>query len=209
MLNTDFFDEIRKKDEGEIINHFGPQAGKLLIKHAALEEKFNQDCVEDGVKMTPLTDEFISDEARQCALDVRASTAKIVRTFTSKEMQLKLKQYDTKSDDFNDYFKTFENLKSLYGNKLNTPLEEVNSIKENLKNTQVKQQKALETRDTKKDSFDKYIEECNKSKEQRDAQIKVLSEAVGSEKANRDNEITNSIEKGLKSEEEIREDHKV
>jgi hypothetical protein len=98
-------------------------------------------------------------------MDVRATTAKLIRTFTPKEMQLKLKQYESKSDDFNDYLKTFENLKMLYGNKLNTPLEEVNSIKENLKNTQVKQQKAQETRDTKKDSFDKYIEECNKSKE--------------------------------------------
>lgn len=208
MLNTDFFDEIRKRDAQEIINHFGPQAGKLLLKHAELEEKFGQECVEDGVKMTPLTDEFITEEARQCALDVRATTAKLIRMFSNKEMQLKLKQYETKSDEFNEYLRTFEKLKMLYGNKLNTPLEEVNSIKENLKNTQVKQQKALETRDTKKDSFDKYVEECNKSKEQRDAQIKVLSEAVGSEKANRDNEITNAVEKGLKAEEELREEHK-
>lgn len=96
---------------------------------------------------------------------MRASTAKLIRTFSDRELQLKLKQYETKSDDFNEYFRTFASLKELYGNKLNTPLEEVNSIKENLKNTQVKQQKAQETRDTKKDSFDKYIEECNKSKE--------------------------------------------
>jgi hypothetical protein len=165
MLNTEFFAEIKKKDPQEIINHFGPKAGKLLIKHADLEERFNQECVEDGVKMTPLNDEFISPEAYKCAIDVKASTAKIIREFTPKEMQLRLKQYENKSDDFNEYLKTFENLKMLYGNKLNTPLEEVNSIKENLKNTQLKQSKALETRDTKKDSFDKYIEECNKSKE--------------------------------------------
>ena len=115
MLNEEFFNDIRKKDDQEIINHFGPQAGKLLIKHGDLEEKFNQECVEDGVKMTPLTDEFITDEARACALDVKASTAKLIRTFASKEMQLKLKQYESKSEDFTEYFKTFEKLKSLYG----------------------------------------------------------------------------------------------
>jgi hypothetical protein len=64
MLNQEFFEEIRKKDSSEIINHFGPRVGKLLIKHAFLEEKFNTVCVEDGVKMTPLDDEFITDEAR-------------------------------------------------------------------------------------------------------------------------------------------------
>jgi septal ring factor EnvC (AmiA/AmiB activator) len=88
-------------------------------------------------------------------------------------------------------------------------LEEVNSIRENLKNTKDKHLKAQETRDTKKDSFDKYVEECNKSKEQRDAQIKVLSETIGSEKANRDNQITDSVEKGLKSEGELKEEHTV
>ena len=78
-----------------------------------------------------------------------------------------------------------------------------------MKNTKDKHLKAQETRDTKKDSFDKYVEECNKSKEQRDAQIKVLSETIGSEKANRDNQITDSVEKGLKSEGELKEEHTV
>ena len=104
----------------EIINHFGPQAGKLLIKHGDLEEKFNQECVEDGVKMTPLTDDFITDEARQCVYVCTGgenfhSQAYPIRTFASKEMQLKLKQYESKSEDFTEYFKTFEKLKSLYG----------------------------------------------------------------------------------------------
>ena len=65
MLNMEFFEGIRKADEHEIINHFGPQIGKLILKHAMLEEKFNNVCLENGVKMTPINDEFISDEARQ------------------------------------------------------------------------------------------------------------------------------------------------
>jgi hypothetical protein len=62
MLNQEFFEEIRKKDEHDIINHFGHKVGKLLIKHAILEDRFNNVCVEDGVKMTPITDENITEE---------------------------------------------------------------------------------------------------------------------------------------------------
>lgn len=32
LLNEDFFAEIRKSDE-DVINQFGPNVGKLLIKH--------------------------------------------------------------------------------------------------------------------------------------------------------------------------------
>lgn len=41
--------------------------------------------------MTPLEDELISEEARQCAIDVQISINKLVRTFSNQEMQLKMK----------------------------------------------------------------------------------------------------------------------
>jgi hypothetical protein len=41
-------------DPNEILNQFGSRAGRVLLKQADLEEKFNTICVEDGVKMTPL-----------------------------------------------------------------------------------------------------------------------------------------------------------
>ena len=89
MLNQEFFEEIReevkKKDSTDILNHFGPKLGKLLLKHADLEEKFNSLCVEDGIKMTPLESEFISEEARQCALELRNTTAKLIREFSIQE----------------------------------------------------------------------------------------------------------------------------
>jgi len=159
--------------------------------------------------MTPLTDEFISEEARLCALDVRDTTAKLIRTFSDKEMQLKLKSYEVhKSDEFNEYLKTFQDLRKLYGNKLNTPLEEVNSIRENLKLYQMKHEKALDDRDTKKDSYDKYVEECNKTKESRDATIKILKEAVGSEQATREHNITDAVERGANDEKRMEDHHK-
>ena len=36
-LSCEFFEEIKKKEESEVISHFGPPVGKLLLKHAALE----------------------------------------------------------------------------------------------------------------------------------------------------------------------------
>merc|ERR1719183_2654882 len=94
LLNMDFFEELKKRDEQEIINHFGARPGKLLIKQAILEERFLTVCVEDGVKMTPLDDEFVTEEARQCALETKETIKQLVRIFGEREMQLKLKQFE-------------------------------------------------------------------------------------------------------------------
>lgn len=43
MLNSETFEEIRKADEQDVINAFGadtPKVGRLLYKHAILEDKF-------------------------------------------------------------------------------------------------------------------------------------------------------------------------
>jgi hypothetical protein len=85
MLNMEFFEGIRKADEHEIINHFGPQIGKLILKHAMLEERFNNVCLDGGVKMTPLTDDYITDEARQTYHDLKITIQKLVRHFLIKE----------------------------------------------------------------------------------------------------------------------------
>lgn len=37
LLNCDFFDEIAKKEQDELIHHFGPTVGALLYEHAHLE----------------------------------------------------------------------------------------------------------------------------------------------------------------------------
>ena len=69
LLNEDFFAEIRKSDE-DVINTFGPQVGKLMIKHAQLEEDFTNNCLENGVKMIPLDDEDTTEEQRKTILDL-------------------------------------------------------------------------------------------------------------------------------------------
>lgn len=43
LLNYEFFDEIRaKKDEAFLVNFFGGPLGRLLWRHAILEERFNE-----------------------------------------------------------------------------------------------------------------------------------------------------------------------
>ena len=47
--------------------------------------------------MTPLDDEFITEEARTCAIDVRDNTAKLIRAFEDRSMQPKLRMHESKS----------------------------------------------------------------------------------------------------------------
>lgn len=101
------------------------------------------------------------------------------------ENQLKLKAFEHKSPDFISFYDTFTRLNQLMDTKLNTPLEEVDSIKENLKHLQTKTQNLQDSCDTKKDAFLKYCEECSKSKELRKVQIDFLKSQVGNEKNNR------------------------
>lgn len=44
---------MAKDGQDAILNNFGPQLGKLIIKHAEIEEDFVLHCVPDGVKMVP------------------------------------------------------------------------------------------------------------------------------------------------------------
>jgi len=90
LLNEEFFVEVRK-DEQVVINHFGPQVGKLMWRHAALEEDFNTNCTENGVKMLKLDDEDTTEEQRNTILEVQKTTAKILRIFmTDQEMYQRL-----------------------------------------------------------------------------------------------------------------------
>ena len=128
MLNSEFFEEVKKQDENELIHQYGQKVGRLLYSHANLEEKFQTQCVEDGVKMSPIDDMY--EEPRQVALDLKSSTLKLVREFSIEENMLKLKASNLKKEslEFNSYIKTFDDLEKLYDIMLSTPKEEVQSI---------------------------------------------------------------------------------
>uniref|UniRef100_A0A7S3CT80 Dynein regulatory complex protein 10 n=1 Tax=Strombidium rassoulzadegani TaxID=1082188 RepID=A0A7S3CT80_9SPIT len=207
MVNQEFFEEVRKKDDNDIVNHFGPSVGRLLIKHAILEEKFNTVCVEDGVKMTKF-EEMESEEARQCALDIRQTTAKLVRLFSDKENRLKLRaQFAQTSAEFSNFIGTVNSLEKMMNTKLNTPQEEVKSIEENKKILEQKTKTLQETLNHKLDAYHKYCEECSKSKELRKVQIDQLRTQINNEKASRQEQIIEANEEEAKQEQVLKQNH--
>jgi hypothetical protein len=179
LLNEEFFTELRKRDDSEVINHFGPNVGKLMCKHAELEDDFTNNCLENGVKIIPLDDEDTTEEQRKIILDLQTTTTKILRIFsTDSEMYQKLNMWKQPSNEFSAYMETVGKLENLMEYKLYTPKEEVDAIKKNQKILEDKVTKLKEKYDGKKDEYDKYIEECSKSKELKDANIKALKEQI-------------------------------
>ena len=103
--------------------------------------------------MTPLDDEFLPEEAKKTALKLRKTSANLVRHFQLPALQLKLKASlgESRSSEFSGLIESFEQMKSLWWTKLTTPLEEVNSIKEQLRILQSRTQKLKEIHDLKKE----------------------------------------------------------
>lgn len=84
--------------------------------------------------MTSLDDEFLPEDAKKTAIKIRKTTANLVRHFMDPKLQLKLKTMgETRSAEYAALIDSFEQMKSLWWTKLTTPLEEVNSIKEQLR----------------------------------------------------------------------------
>lgn len=157
--------------------------------------------------MTPLDDEYITDEARQIALDTKANIIKLIRIFSDHENQLKLKAYEHKSGEFSAFVAQFADLQELMTSKLNTPMEEVNAIKESRKILIKKTQNLQDLRNTKKEAYDKQMEDCGKSRESREVQKKILQEQMNNEKANKTSSITDNELIGEKNEEQLNENH--
>lgn len=71
---------------------------------------------------------------------------------------------DSKSNEYAGFIDAFEQLKTLWWAKLTTPLEEENSIKDQLNLLKQKTQKLREIRDSKKEHLQKYEEETREQK---------------------------------------------
>jgi len=65
-----------------------------------------------------------------------------------------------------------------------------------------------ETKENKKDHFEKYCEECQKSKEARDLELKTMKEIINNEKATREQIIYDAKEAGVEDERQLDEEHK-
>lgn len=105
-------------------------------------------------------------------------------------MQLKLKTFgETRSADYAALQESFEQMKNLWWTKLTTPLEEVNSIKEQLRILQSRTQKLREIRDQKKEHLQKYEEESKEQRAQREAEINSLRAQNGEQMQDKAKEI--------------------
>ena len=140
--------------------------------------------------MTSLDDEFLPEEAKKTAIKLRKTTANLVRQFQDPKMQLKLKTFgETRSTDYAALQESFEQMKNLWWTKLTTPLEEVNSIKEQLRILQSRTQKLREIRDQKKEHLQKYEEESKEQRAQREAEINSLRAQNGEQMQDKAKEI--------------------
>jgi hypothetical protein len=93
-------------------------------------------------------------------------------------MYQKLNVWKVNSSEFSAYMETIGKLEKLMEFKLYTPKEEVDAIKKNQKILEDKVLKLKEKYDGKNDEYDKYVEECSKSKEFKEAQKKTLKEQI-------------------------------
>ena len=84
LLTKEFFEDIKVKVAKDgcdpIYNTFGYQLGKLIIKHAEIEDEFVLICVPDGVRMVP-DDENIEPAQVDVKIALRNSTLKLCRAF--------------------------------------------------------------------------------------------------------------------------------
>ncbi|TNV85035.1 hypothetical protein FGO68_gene2506 [Halteria grandinella] len=160
--------------------------------------------------MTPLDDQFLPDEAKKTAVKLRKTTANLVRHFQAPALQLKLKASlgEARSSEFATLIDSFEQMKRLWWTKLTTPLEEVNSIKEQLRILQSRTQKLREIHDQKKEHLQKYEEESKEQKEQREYEIQNLKTTIGSENANKEKELKELNEISRQQHEQLENQHK-
>jgi hypothetical protein len=133
-----------------IVHIFGPAVGPLMHEHANQEQSFKQNNVGPDGKMTSLDDEFLPEEAKKTAIKIRKTTANLVRHFqVNPQLQLKLKQSmgDQRLSEYSQLIESFEQMKSLWWTKLTRPLEEENSIQEQLRILDSRTKKLREIRD--------------------------------------------------------------
>jgi len=126
LLNCDFFDEVFKREEEELVSNFGEEIGYLMYNHASLENSFKQKNVSADGKMTSFDDPLLQPEDQRVALSIRKTTSNLVRFFLNPQMQLKLKAQfgETRSLEYAGLIEVFEHVKTLYWTKLTTALEE-------------------------------------------------------------------------------------
>lgn len=99
-LSQEFFEEVRKKEESTLTDHFGGPLGRLLWRHGILEDKYTN-LAADQMNSVPADGESdpASEELKLVEEALADSTTKLIRQFSKRENQLLLKHFDQKTKD--------------------------------------------------------------------------------------------------------------
>jgi len=79
-----------------------------------------------------------------------------------------------KSSEMASLIDSFESMKNLYWKKLTTPLEELNSMINQIKALKTRTKDLENIRNTRQENLSKYLEESNEMKELREMEIQNL-----------------------------------
>ena len=161
---------------------FGNEVGRYLFLEAESEFNFMTDNIVSNV-MEDLKSELLNPEqrlkAKKNARDIKTQIMKLIRLFSSKQMQDKLEKEikipRSSNNDVSNYLEVFRDLKKLWNNKLCTPLEEVLSIREQLQRLEMSVNDLQSTLKTKDENYSKYLEQSKEHKTQLTKEIETLS----------------------------------
>lgn len=166
---------------------FGAEAGRALFLEAESEFNFMTDNIISNV-MEPLDSEFLNPEqrlkAKKNARDIQKQIMKLIRIFGTKQMQDKLEKEikipRSTNNDVSNYLEVFRDLKKLWTSKLCTPLEEVQSIREQLQRLEMSVNDLQTTLKSKDESYSKYLEQSKEHKTQLTKEADTLTQLKNS-----------------------------
>ena len=154
--------------------------------------------------MEPLNSELLQADqrlrAKKNARDIQKQILKLVRLFSSKQMMDKLKkEFNPRSQSQNDvaaYLEVYKDMKKLWMQRLCTPLEEVQSIKEQLARLDKSVEDLEKVHKQKEEAYQKYQEQTKEHRMQLQKELEELGNAKTQRLTEQHQIQANLVEKG-------------
>lgn len=133
--------------------------------------------------MEPLDSEELVGEARRNARRnaeaIRENILKLTRLCGEKAIQDKLsKETNPRNNEINQFLETFNQMQELWQIKLTTPLEEVESVKQQLKTLRARQLTLEEKLKNEQEKLHSYKESSRELKAQKQKEKDMLTDAI-------------------------------
>lgn len=211
LLSTEFFEEIRlKKDEAQLVDHFGGPLGRLLWRHALLEDQYNTLAAEaiNSVQAGEEEDDPMAEDTRLVQEDLKASTQKLIRHFGKLENKEKLASLKINIDgDIQEFMKTWAQMNELTNYNLTTPQEEVQSNEEQKIKLTHEVSKLRDLAVNAQSDYTRQSSDCQKHMEANNERQKQLKDEIGVQRQERDNRIQNAKNAGEEEKAQIDQEH--